>query len=590
MSPSPKPRRPASSRAAAAGLLLLAALALLLGEAMRRGLYTTSDEPEHLKAARELADGPGVVSNFEHPVVMKLLAAAALRPERPTPFVLETRDGRRAFPWLYAALVLVAGGWAARRSGALAGLAVSATLVAEPTMRAHSTLVQSDLLLTLFLTAAAAAVDLAGSAAGRRRRWLLLGAGVAYGLGLASKYSALPFLAPFLAVAAVSLLGRRRQPKASRAARRKAPARVEGEGPPRARLVAAGKAVLLLVGLPSVVLAFAVQQAALSGTPLPELEAGIARKFEGLPEGETALAAAERLPRGAAAYAAGLLWVKASATPGARYNYFLGKVSGDGFLLYFPVALALKLTTATVLLLAGAALAAGARLARGPALRRRRLAPLLLRRSGVAAALGASYLAMAALSDVNIGVRHVLPCVPLFLVAAAGTLRTLLCRRRRLAAGLLLLAALLAAAEAFALRGREIPFGNLLAGGPPGIRKVLSDSNVEWGEAQQALFDRVDRGGLGRVGAVILSLDVEEAARHGIRQVDELGAQPLDTVVMSVHLHDLGVALAGNTESYRNVAWLRGWLVPLVLGVKERATSVEPLGDSYLVYRLRPSS
>lgn len=589
MSAPSRPRRQAAVRASCAGLVLLAGLALLLGEGMRRGLYTTSDEPEHLRAARELAYGPGVVSNFEHPVVMKALAAAALRPERPAPFVLETRDGRRAFPWLYAALVLVAGSWAARRAGAVAGLAVAALLVAEPTVRAHATLVQSDLLLTLFLAGAAAGVDLAGSAAGRRRRWLLLGAGLAYGLGLASKYSALPFLVPFLAVAAVSVLGGGRSQRAPRAARRRAAPGTGARERPRARLVAAGKPVLLLVGLPSVVVAFAVQQAALSGTPLPELEAGIARKFEGLPEGETALSAAGRLPRGAAAYLAGLLWVKASATPGARYNYFRGEVSGDGFLLYFPAALALKLTTATVLLLATAALAGVAGLARGPSRRRRRLAALLLRRAGVAAALGGGYLAMAALSDVNIGVRHVLPSVPLFLVAAAGTLRTLLRRRRRLAAGLLALAALLAGAEAFALRGREIPFGNLLAGGPPGVRKVLSDSNVEWGESQQALFDRVDRGDLGRVGAVILSLDVEEAARHGIRQVDELDARPLDTVVMSVHLHDLGVALARNTESYRNVAWLRGWLVPLVLGVKERAASVEPLGDSYLVYRLRPS-
>lgn len=569
------------------GLLLLAGLALALGDAMRRQLYTTSDEPEHLRAARELAYGPGVVSNFEHPVVMKALAAAALRPERPSPFVLETRDGRRPFPWLYAALVLVAGGWAARRAGAAAGISVAAILVAEPSLRAHAALVQSDLLLTLFLTAAAAAVDLGGSARGRRRTAFLAAGGVAYGLGLASKYSALPFLLPFLAVAAVSLLRAERRAPGPRAARKKAartplPAR-------RPRLVAAGRAVVLLLGVPSVVLAFAIQQAALRGTSVADLKAGIARKFEGLPEAGPALAAAERLPRGVAAYAAGLLWVKASAVPGARYNYFNGAVSGKGFLLYFPEALALKLTTATVVLLAVAILAVAVGLARGPTLRRRRVASLLLRRGGIALVLGAGYLAMAALSDVNIGVRHVLPCVPLFLVGASGVLRTALRRHRRILAGLVVLAAVGAGAEAFAMRGREIPFGNLLAGGPQGVRRFLSDSNVEWGEAQQRLFDRVDRADLGRIGAVVLSLDVEEAARHGIRQVDELDAQPLDTVVMSVHLHDLGVALERNTESYRNVAWLRGWLVPLVRGVKDRAVSVEPLGDEYLVYRLRPS-
>lgn len=573
---------PLARRGLGGALLALALLGVVLGERERRSVYTTSDEPEHVRAARELRYGPGVVSNFEHPVVMKVLAGAFLRPERPVRFVDETRDARRAFPFLYGALVAVAAGWAAWRSGKVAGLSVGAILLAEPTVRVHSTLVQSDLLLTLFLTAAAAAVDAASSALGSSRRRWLLAAGGAYGLGLASKYSALPFLPVFAAVAAVALWPRRTAPPG--------PGKKRGRagGPPSARPPAALAAVLSRVLVPAAVVAAAIQQGALLTTPVEALKAGVVRKFESLAEGRAALAAASSLPRGAAAYAAGLLWVKASATPGARYNYFLGEVSGNGFLLYFPVALAVKLTAATVVLLLGALAAAALALARGPSARRGRRARLLFRRCSVPVSLGLAYLALAMLSDVNIGVRHVLPSVPLLLVGAAGALRTALAGRRRLLAALLVVAALLSTAEAVATRGREIPFGNVFVGGPPGVRRLLSDSNVEWGEAQERLFERASRGDLGRVGLVVLALDLEEAARRGLPQVDDLSARPVDTAIVSVHVHDLALALARNTEDYANVAWLRGWLVPLVAEIRERATSVEPLGDEYLVFRLRP--
>ena len=50
---------------------------------------------------------------------------------------------------------------------------------------------------------------------------------------------------------------------------------------------------------------------------------------------------------------------------------------------------------------------------------------------------------------------------------------------------------LAAGAESVARMGHEISFGNLLCGGPAGVPAILSDSNVDWGQEQGLLFDRV---------------------------------------------------------------------------------------------------
>ncbi|MGZ6989040.1 MAG: hypothetical protein ACXVH0_08780, partial [Thermoanaerobaculia bacterium] len=78
--------------AAALGAVIL--LALLGAERARFSLWTTSDEFPHLAAAREWRDVPGMVSNFEHPVLMKVLAGSALREGRPDLEIDETRAGR----------------------------------------------------------------------------------------------------------------------------------------------------------------------------------------------------------------------------------------------------------------------------------------------------------------------------------------------------------------------------------------------------------------------------------------------------------------------------------------------------------------
>ncbi|HQQ79391.1 MAG TPA: hypothetical protein PLB01_18735, partial [Thermoanaerobaculia bacterium] len=84
----------------AAALAVLACVALAGAERARFSLWTTSDEPPHLAAAREWRYGPGMVSNFEHPVLMKVIAGSFLPAQKPALEIDETRAGRAAIPFV----------------------------------------------------------------------------------------------------------------------------------------------------------------------------------------------------------------------------------------------------------------------------------------------------------------------------------------------------------------------------------------------------------------------------------------------------------------------------------------------------------
>ncbi|MEO8056291.1 MAG: glycosyltransferase family 39 protein, partial [Acidobacteriota bacterium] len=468
----------------AAALAVLACVALAGAERARFGLWTTSDEPPHLAAARAWRYGPGMVSNFEHPVLMKVIAGATLPAAKPDLEIDETRAGRAAIPFVLALLVVATGLLGRAVAGPAAGLAAAAVLAVEPTFRGHGTLVQSDVLVTLFLVAAAFALD---KAATPSRPWLVA-SGVLYGLAMASKYSAFPFLAVFAAVAAIRLATERGREEISSTGKRGTDQRPAARGRNTERATAARRdppsspskkifsslfLVLVFIAVPALLTLALVQFLAYAGTTDAAFRQGLRAAFEGLPQEGAVVALAKRFPKWIAGYGAGLLFVQGVAGPGERFNYFFGSVRGTGSLLYFPVALGIKLTAAAVLASLAALAAAVAGLFRGPRLRR-----LLTARAGLPAALGGAYLAAACVSNVNIGVRHALPCVPFLLVAAAAAAAFLLEERPRVLRAALSAVVLLAAAESALRAGREISFGNFLVGGPAGVPPILSDSNV----------------------------------------------------------------------------------------------------------------
>jgi hypothetical protein len=570
----------------AAALAAVILLAFLGAERARFSLWTTSDEPAHLAAAREWRYGPGMVSNFEHPVLMKVLGGLTLPREKPAMEIDETRAGRAPMPFVFAGLVLVTGLLARALAGDAAGLGAAALVAVEPTLRGHGSLVQSDVLVTFFLVAAAFALEYAARSGSRGA---LLVSGVLYGFAMSAKYSAFPFLAVFAVLATLRLASRKIPSNVEERGRRR-PKRANNSTRPGAR----GKPlhllrnslrrlpnVLTLLVIPAFLTLFIIQFLAFADTSNAAFRAGIAQAFKGLPQEHAAVALARTFPKSIAAYGAGLLFVQGVAGPGERFNYFFGEISGKGYPLYFPIALGIKLTTATVLLVLAALVAAGVLAARGT-----RFRGLLAARACLPAALGGAYLFAACASNVNIGVRHALPVIPFAVAAAAGTLRTLVPRRRTLAIALAVVV-LAATCEAALRLGREISFGNLLCGGPAGVPAILSDSNVDWGQEEGKIFERVRRGDLGRVGLASLVVDESGARAVGIAGQVTAPDAPVDTVFFSRFLWDNAAAIEKNTETWSKFVWLRGWLPPLRRGLEARAISIEPFGDTQLLMRLR---
>lgn len=156
-------------------------------------------------------------------------------------------------------------------------------------------------------------------------------------------------------------------------------------------------------------------------------------------------------------------------------TFFLGKVYAHGIWVYFPTVLLIKLTLGSMGLLLLAAWAAVS----GRMQKRREIWYLLVP-AGV-------YLLVAMNSQLNIGVRHVLPTLPyLMLFAAAGAwslvrnARTgLRDRRWAYAVGALVVAHAATSLWAFP---NYLPYANEAWGGSGKTYRYLSDSNVDWGQ------------------------------------------------------------------------------------------------------------
>jgi 4-amino-4-deoxy-L-arabinose transferase-like glycosyltransferase len=176
-------------------------------------------------------------------------------------------------------------------------------------------------------------------------------------------------------------------------------------------------------------------------------------------------------------YLAGLLRIGADSQ--ARVAFLCGQSSVTGWWYYFPLVILFKTPAATlVALLAALALLT-------PKLRKIFPAnswPLI-----AAITPPAVYLLVAMSSNVNVGIRHILPIYPflyIFLGVAAASCWNSAKRGARLIVTLLAIA--LAAETAFAFPN-FIPFFNLFADGSRGGFRLLSESNIDWGQDLPAL-------------------------------------------------------------------------------------------------------
>ncbi len=182
------------------------------------------------------------------------------------------------------------------------------------------------------------------------------------------------------------------------------------------------------------------------------------------------------------AWLVGLLYTYGSTM--YRGTFLCGQLSLSGWWYYFPLAMAFKTPLATLI---GLALALCVWLAK---LRGRFAAlwhrPWTVIAAGVPPAL---YLFMALRSNVNLGLRHILPVYPfLFIwmgvVAAAAAARWPKSTAAVIAAFLLGLAV-----ETYCAYPDFLPFFNVAAGGARGGLGLLSDSNLDWGQDLPSLRD-----------------------------------------------------------------------------------------------------
>ncbi len=318
--------------------------------------------------------------------------------------------------------------WVRRRAGPLAGLFGLALFAFDPNLIAHGRYVTTDLATALFifmtLTLWLEYLREGGW------HWLVL-SGLALGLALASKYSAV-YLLPVLLILYWCQAHNLRQ---------------------------FITATAILGAISFIVLAVVYWPEVRHSGSLPPLGLALARKG---PAGPLLSFAADRLHLPEYTYLVGLDRLSEHEAIG-HPSYLLGNLSDHGFWYYFPVAFAVKTPAALLvgLLLAGIVA---------------RQAPDRFL-AGALAFSAAAYFAMAMCASIDIGIRHLLPVYPLLYAAAAMILTNSSIRKSAL------IIPLLVALESATIFPNYLTFFNVFAGGPSAGPKYLLDSNLDWGQS-----------------------------------------------------------------------------------------------------------
>jgi tetratricopeptide (TPR) repeat protein len=164
------------------------------------------------------------------------------------------------------------------------------------------------------------------------------------------------------------------------------------------------------------------------------------------------------------------------------YSSVLGTLYPTARWFYFPVAFAIKSSIALLLSLLIALLTL--RLYRE---RRREMLFLLVP--------AVTYFALSMTSGLNIGVRHILPVYPFFIVVAAAGVCAL-ARKHRVFSFALVALLIFHAFTAARTAPNYIAFSNDLWGGTDHTHRWISDSNVDWGQNLKVVKAYLEREGI----------------------------------------------------------------------------------------------
>lgn len=433
----------------------------------------TFDEDDHMFAGYMMWKAADYGLNPEHPPLVKLVATVPLLwdhlwipPAQPHRFFkdeaylrgrdwLAHNDGygqhlvfrMRVSAEIFAlGLCLVVFLTAREWFGDAAGLLALVLVVFDPNVLAHSALVTTDIGVSCFFVAA---VWTFYRYASRPTLTRLLLVGLATGLLLATKHSGILIGPMFLCLIAWEVFAAPR-----------------GERQARALRLSSAFVAIVVLGILVLWCFYGFRYTALPAgrtfspsiadytAPLPSLERA----------GVLAVSRLHLLPE---SYLVGLVDVKRMAV--AYPTFLLGKVYAHGQWDYFPFVILIKTTLGLLLLIALAVFAT--------------LSGSLTRRREVFYALAPAvvYLAVAMMSGMNIGARHLLPMYAfLTLFAAAGVVAlAALNRRWAILSAALVLAHIVSSLLVFP---NEMAYANEASGGPRNVHNLLSDANVDWGQ------------------------------------------------------------------------------------------------------------
>jgi hypothetical protein len=494
---------------AVAGLLLLIFLQLALSV---RQESISWDEGDHLFSGYMSWKRGDFGLNPEHPPMVKMVAALPLLPMKLQVPELQNRyfkteafaDGSHFAAWNYAQGILFRARMAAsvfmlllallvflaarEMFGTRAGLLALILIAFDPNFLAHGALVTTDVGVSCFMLASVYAFYryVRMPSIGR-----LLVAGAATGLAFGAKHTGI-LLLPMLSVLALCEIARRGRDGSDEP--------TESRGKQTLRLTG-GIAGITLIGFLVLWAFYGFRyQARPAGESLnPTLDASL----RSLPKPAEArilgeIAHFRVLPE---SYIYGMADIQ--GVNDFYTAYFFGKVYPHGTRMYFPGVLAIKSTLPFLLLL----LMTGIAIAAGRFTRWREILFLSMP--------PAIYLAVAMSSNMNIGVRHILPTYGFLYVLVASAASSLIGTNKR---WIYVVAALsvwqvVSAARIFP---DYMAYANELWGGADETHKYLSDSNVDWGQQLIATKKYLEARGIRECWFVYFAEGAVDQSPYGI--------------------------------------------------------------------------
>lgn len=189
-------------------------------------------------------------------------------------------------------------------------------------------------------------------------------------------------------------------------------------------------------------------------------------------------------------------------------SYFAGQINNTGWWYYFPAAFLMKTPTSMLILLGWTAYAA---------VRRRKSLPCFVAAAGGLAAV--VYFAAAVFSNINIGLRHILPVYPFALLLLGIVVHDIARspRWKTAKAGALGLLALWWCATFVHIYPDTLTFFNRLVGGPEHGRRFLTDSNIDWGQHLKPLGEWMGEHAVARINLAYFG--TADPAFYGVDQV-----------------------------------------------------------------------